>query len=292
MKIVRNFIHEMQSDRLNSTIILDATSTVLPMPDPIPSEYFIEEAKRLVENAAAKSISMRILGALAVRIHCSEFVELHRALGRLGGATEFTDIDVMTYGDTRDKLEPFFKSLGYNPEPRVRKTPVIWAYRQMYIEPKGQFHVDVFFDTLEMSHTIDFKNRLEVDRPTISLADLVLEKMQIHHINEKDIKDTIVVIRAHPIGDWDKECINQDYIARLLSNDWGFYHTVTLNLNKTKLLLSDYAISQEDKADVTAKIDQLISRIEKEPKSMRFNMRAKMGEKKKWYNDVEETIRS
>jgi hypothetical protein len=162
----------------------------------------------------------------------------------------------------------------------------------MYIEPKGQFHVDVFFDTLEMSHTVDFKTRLEVDYPTISLADLLLEKMQIHHINEKDIKDAVVLIRAHSIGDSDKECINQSYIARLLSNDWGFYHTVILNLNKTKLLLSDYAIPQEDKADVTAKIDKLISRIEEEPKSMWFNMRAKIGEKKKWYNDVDETIRA
>jgi hypothetical protein len=262
------------------------------MSDPIPSEYFIEEAKRLVEAAASNSVSMRILGALAVRIHCPEFVGLHRALGRLGGATEFTDIDVITYGDTRDKLEPFFRSMAYGPEPRVRRTPAIWAYRQMYIEPKRQFHVDVFFDTLEMSHTIDFRTRLEIDYPTISLADLLLEKMQIHHINEKDIKDTIVLIRAHPIGDADRECINQSYIARLLSNDWGFYHTVSLNLNKTKLLLSDYTISEEDKVDVTAKIDRLINRIEKEPKSMRFNMRARMGEKKKWYNDVDETIRT
>ena len=217
---------------------------------------------------------------------------VYTALGRLGGATEFTDIDVITYGDTRDKLEPFFRSMAYGPEPRVRRTPAIWAYRQMYIEPKRQFHVDVFFDTLEMSHTIDFRTRLEIDYPTISLADLLLEKMQIHHINEKDIKDTIVLIRAHPIGDADRECINQSYIARLLSNDWGFYHTVSLNLNKTKLLLSDYTISEEDKVDVTAKIDRLINRIEKEPKSMRFNMRARMGEKKKWYNDVDETIRT
>ena len=262
------------------------------MTDAIPSEYFITEAKRLVDGASSNSIPMRILGALAVRIHSPEFVDLHHQLGRLAGSTEFTDIDVITYNDTRDKLERFFGSMGYNPEPRVRKTPAIWAYRQMYIEPKGQFHVDVFFDTLEMSHTVDFRNRLEVDYPTISLADLLLEKMQIHHINEKDIKDTIVLIRAHQVGDTDKECINQSYIARVLSGDWGFYHTVSLNLAKTKLLLQEYNVPDKDKIDVEAKIQQLLDRMEKEPKSMKFNMRAKVGEKKKWYNDVDETIRA
>jgi len=258
---------------------------------PISSDYFLNEARALVDKASNQGLVVRILGALAVRIHTPEFVDLHRNLGRLGGDTEFTDIDVMGYGDDRDKLEPFFKSQGFNPEPRVRRTPAIWAYRHMYMEPKGQFHVDVFFDTLEMSHTIDFRKRLEVDYPTISLADLLLEKMQIHHINEKDIKDTIVLIRGHMMASGDKDTINEEYIAKLLSDDWGFYHTVMLNLNKTKALMDGYEISATDKNDVVKKIDELISKIDAQPKTTRFKWRAKIGEKKKWYNDVDETIR-
>ena len=259
---------------------------------PISSDYFLNEARALVEKASSQRIVLRILGALAVRIHTPDFVSLHQSLGRLGGETEFTDIDVMGYGNGSDKLEPFFKSCGFNPDPRVRRTPAIWAYRQMYIEPKGQFHVDVFFDALEMSHTIDFRKRLEIDYPTISLADLFLEKMQIHHINEKDIKDTIVLIRGHSFVDGDKDTINQEYIAKLLSDDWGFTHTVTMNLNKTKSLMEGYNIPQADKDDVVEKIDGLIARIETEPKSTRFKLRARVGEKKKWYNDVDETIRA
>ena len=258
----------------------------------IPSGYFVDEARRLAEKANEVGIIMRILGALAVRIQSPEFTALHQSLGRLSGDTEFTDIDVMTYGEFQDELEPFFKSVGFNPEPRVRRTPSIWAYRQMYLEPKGQFHVDVFFDKLEMSHTIDFRGRLEVDYPTISLADILLEKMQIHHINEKDVKDSIVLIRAHDLGETDKESINQAYIAKLLSADWGFYHTVANNLTKTKLLLQDYNIPQADREDVISKIDRLLTRIENEPKTSKFKMRARIGEKKKWYNDVDETIRA
>ena len=81
--------------------------------------------------------------------------------------------------------------------------------------------VDVFFDRLDMNHIIDFKNRLELDFPTISLADLLLEKMQIVQINEKDIKDTIILLREHPVEDPDKETINANYVASLLAEDWA-----------------------------------------------------------------------
>jgi hypothetical protein len=245
----------------------------------------------IVDKAAAAGITLRILGAVAVSMHSPEFAALHQSLERVKGATDFTDLDVMGYSKDRAKIEPFFKSIGITPEPRARRSPAIWAYRQMYMERNGNFHIDVFFEKLEMSHTVDFTHRLEVDHPTISLADILLEKMQIHHINEKDIKDTIVLVRAHSLGSSDKDVVNEDYIAKVLCDDWGFYHTVTNNLQKTKLLLDGYAIPQSDKDNVSSKIDRLVNRIESEPKSMRFKMRARVGEKKKWYNEVDETFR-
>jgi hypothetical protein len=245
----------------------------------------------IVDKAAAAGITLRILGAVAVSMHSPDFVTLHESLERVKGATDFTDLDLMGYLKDRANIEPFFKSIGITPEPRARRSPAIWAYRQMYMERNGNFHIDVFFDKLEMSHTIDFTHRLEVDCPTISLADILLEKMQIHHINEKDIKDTIVLVRAHDLGSSDKDVINEDYIAEVLGGDWGFYYTVTKNLQKTKLLLDGYAMPQTDKDNVSSKIDRLTSRIEREPKSMGFKMRAKVGEKKKWYNEVDETFR-
>jgi len=258
---------------------------------PISSLYFLEEARRIVDKAGSEGITLRILGAVAVRLHSPEFALLHESLERVGGATDFTDLDVIGYSRYRSLIEPFFRGIGITPEPRARKSPAIWAYRQMYVEPNGNFHIDVFFDKLEMSHTIDFNHRLEVDYPTISLADLLLEKMQIHRINEKDIKDSIVLVRAHSLGPSDQDTINEDYIAKLLSNDWGFYHTVTNNLNKTKLLLDGYSIEQRDKDNVSSKIHRLISRLDREPKSLRFKVRAKVGEKNRWYDEVDETFR-
>jgi hypothetical protein len=254
---------------------------------PISLDIF-SEARTLVEKAQSEGIILRVLGGLAVRLHCREFLNLHQNLGR---ATELADMDLITVGQNQKRLEPFFKQNGFNPDPKVRRTPAIWAYRHMYLRADGKSHVDVFFDKLEMSHTIDLRERLTFDSPTIPLADLLLAKLQIHEINEKDVKDAIVLIRAHEIADSDHESINEKYIAQLMSQDWGFYHTVTANLKKTALLLQDYSMDQSDRNDVLPKIDRLLARIESEPKTSRFKMRARIGEKKKWYNEVDETFR-
>ncbi|NIR86096.1 hypothetical protein GWO13_00380, partial [Candidatus Bathyarchaeota archaeon] len=128
--------------------------------------------------------------------------------------------------------------------------------------------------------------------PTVSLADLFLGKMQIVKINLKDIKDTVVLLREHGIGESDHETLNSKYIAKLLSKDWGFYYTVTTNLRETKeRLLTLKALNKNDASDVRAKIDKLLEIIDSEPKSMGWKMRAKIGTKKKWYEEVEEVVR-
>jgi hypothetical protein len=104
--------------------------------------------------------------------------------------------------------------------------------------------------------------RLEKDPLTIPLADLLLEKTQIVEINEKDVKDSILLLLEHPLGSEDKEMINVGRICSVLSDDWGFYYTVTNNLNR----ISDYVVDvnsvrESDKKDVVEKVDKLKSAI-------------------------------
>jgi hypothetical protein len=106
---------------------------------------------------------------------------------------------------------------------------------------------------------------------------------------QKDLKDCLVLIRSHDVGETDEETINAKYIAKLLSNDWGFYYTATTNLKKVKDSLGNYpALTKDDKEPVKKRIDKLIDYIEKEPKSVRWKFRAKIGTRTKWYNEVEE----
>ncbi len=254
--------------------------------DIIPSEVFVNESRALVEKAEQEGHVLRILGALGIRHHTMEFSRLHQNLGRLG-KQEFTDIDLISYSKFANPLERFFMNLGYPPNRGAKLMGVVWASRHLYDAPRG-FHVDVFYDKLEYCHTLDLRGRLELDKPTISLADLLLEKTQIVEINEKDIKDCIVLLRAHNIGPPDKESIDANYVAKLLSEDWGFYWTVTTNLNKIRERMPNYeALSEEDRKDVNSKIEDLLSRIEEKPKSMGWKLRAKVGTKKKWYNEVD-----
>jgi len=254
-----------------------------------PAETFLSEARELSEAAKQRGLLLRIMGALAIRLHSEEYVELHKKLKRLG-KREFTDIDFMTLGKQRKGVRKLLEERGYKIDPMVLG---LFGYkRHIYHNPKNNINVDVFFDKLEMCHTIDFRKRLEVDYPTISLADLLLEKMQIVHINEKDIKDAIVLLRAHNIGDSDKEVVNAKYIAKLLSRDWGFWYTVTTNLKKKEKFLQKYdALTNEDRKDVSAKIRILTEYIDKEQKTLGWRLRARTGPKKKWYRDVEEVSR-
>ncbi|MGA2461980.1 MAG: hypothetical protein ABSF82_11210 [Candidatus Bathyarchaeia archaeon] len=144
-----------------------------------------------------------------------------------------------------------------------------------------------------MNHNIPFTNRLELEPFTISLADMLLEKMQIVHINEKDIIDTIMLLREHEIGyENAAETIDARYIVGLLSKDWGFYYTFTTNLAKVReKTAATKELSEDDRADVNRKIQKLADILEKEPKTFAWKMRAKIGTKNKWYKDVEEIRR-
>lgn len=247
---------------------------------------------RIVDEGKKKNITLRVMGALAVRIHCPEFAEFHRGLKRLGApGQEFTDIDVMGLNKQRNQMKPFFQSISYVPD-SSEYIVHMWSLRHIYHEPKKQLHVDVFFDKLDMCHMVDFRNVLEHDYPTIPLAELFLEKLQIVHINEKDIKDSITLLRAHAVGDHDRETVNVKRISDVLSDDWGFWYTVTINLGKIKSYAEKYReqnlMTQADLEDVRTKTDQIAHEIENSPKSMKWKLRARVGAQKKWYKDVED----
>ena len=253
-----------------------------------PPSVFIKEAKRIVEEAEEAGILLRIMGAIAIHVHSSKFADLHHKLERLGEMM-FSDIDFMSIRESRKRVPSFFQERGYIPDKAVMA--IFGQKRHIYYGTEIPM-IDVFFDKLEMCHTIDFRGRLELDSPTISLADLLLEKMQIVKINPKDVKDTIVLLREHDTGEDNDETVNCRHIAKLLSKDWGFYYTVTTNLKEIKERLPTLeALSEEDILDVGSKIDKILEAIEREPKSLGWKMRAKIGTKKKWYQEVEEVAR-
>jgi hypothetical protein len=249
-------------------------------------ELMVSEGKHLVVESKKRGLHLRLLGAIAFQIHCPAFSFFSIKLNRV-----LTDIDFAAYGRERGKLADLMMELGYSEDPSMNE---VFSRRRMIWENKSkEIHVDIFLDKLEMNHDIPFENRLEYDEFTIPLADLLLEKMQIVQINEKDIIDTMMLLREHAIGEGSmQETVDAGYISKLLSRDWGFYYTVTTNLVQVQNRLTQLKeLTDQDRADIAGKIQELLKRIENEPKSLTWKMKAKVGPKGKWYRDVEEVAR-
>lgn len=251
------------------------------MPE-IPYSSFLEKIDGILKVAKKYGIEMRLMGAAAVKLHCPEFLYLHDQMER-----KLSDLDFMSLSKYRKVIKTLFKELNYTIDQSLLY--LTGGKRYIFYDSVDGIHVDVFFDRLEMCHTIDFRKRLTLDYPTIPLADILLEKMQIVELNEKDITDTIVLFREHEIGETDKETVNAGYIAKLLSGDWGFYYTVVTNLNKIKNSLSKYqTLTDVDRSNVETKINKTLEIIEKKPKSLKWKLRAKVGTKQKWYKEIGE----
>jgi hypothetical protein len=161
--------------------------------------------------------------------------------------------------------------------------------RAIFDKPGTGLHVDVFYEKLDFCHTIHWAGRLEVDSPTIPLTELLLEKMQIVKVNEKDIIDTIMLLLEHPMGDTDQETINLKRAAILCANDWGLWRTTTMNLEKVKQLAQGYKqLTAEQKLHVESQVKSALEYIAQEPKPLAWRLRARIGDRVKWYKDVDE----
>ncbi len=249
---------------------------------------FEKEIHRIISAADEMGIPLRIMGGAAIRMHCPNHQNLYERLERVPKH----DMDFVTYIKFRPYTRKLFVSLGYEPYISLMLTGATGSHRQIFNDKEGNRAVDVFLDKLEMCHIIDFKDRLEVDRPTVPLAELLLQKLQIIEINEKDVQDTIILLREHEIGNVDRDQVNGAYIAKILANEWGFYHTVTVNLGRVREFLNKHKrISKQDKDIVAERINTLQEIIEKEPKTLQWKLRAKVGPSLKWYNIVEEVQR-
>jgi hypothetical protein len=250
----------------------------------LSDDYIFNHALELVEAANQKNLLVRLIGSTAFVVHCPENRSLFYKLDR-----RLTDVDLISYSSvSQSLLDEMFGALGYQP---VKSLGWHAAARNIFVNDK-KLYVDVFKDTLSYCHVIDFKNRLELDDPTITLVDLMLEKLQVVQINEKDFKDMAILLLEHNFGSDGPEKIDIEYLARLWSKDWGFYYTGTTNLKKLNQYLDGIgALETPQKNSIKTKVNQILDQVEAEPKSVRWKLRSKLGTKIRWYEEVEGVVR-
>ncbi len=265
---------------------------------------FCAQSVDLVTRARDHQISLRILGAMAVYVHSSHRPETlirYRALERLGpGRPLFTDLDVVGYGDRQKDTARFFQeTMKFVPDFHVNA--LFSGRRNVFRHPDGLYDVDVFYDLLSFSHEVRLRgpgtvDRLELDFPTISLADIVLEKLQIHRINRKDLVDLFMLLSGHAVAHGpDADAVDGGHIARVLSADWGFEYDARSNLEKLRGLaahvVSEGRATKDEQASVDRGIGCLFQLIDREPKTKEWQKRAKKGTSKPWFHEVDEIER-
>jgi hypothetical protein len=245
-------------------------------------DKFEGELKRIIKASDEAGVLLRVIGSLAFQMHCPKYGYLQEAMGRA-----YTDIDFAAYRKQTKEIKELMAGLGYAENREV--FIVSEGERSIFDRPEVGLHVDVFYEKLDFCHAIYWAGRLEVDAPTIPLAELLLEKMQIVQINEKDIIDTIMLLIEHPLGDIDNETINIKRVAELCSTDWGLWRTTTMNLDKVRKLAQGYEqLKSEQKAHIESQVALAMERIDQEPKSLAWRLRSRVGDRVKWYKDVDE----
>jgi hypothetical protein len=242
------------------------------------------EATRLVEAATAQSVLLRITGSVAVHLHCSQRNGLMRELGR----RPFYDIDFWGRDRDHQQIDAFFLAEGYLADPAARGLREWGIKRQIFAHPETGIKIDVFMDTLVMAHSIKFVDRLELTEPCVSLADLVLSKLQIHEMTANDLIDLTVLFGEHRIGSQEAGQIDLDRIRDVLCDDWGFWYSAESNLALLHDSLTRPGLDSELAERIRAQIHTLRSHLADAPKSRRWRMRAKIGTRKRWYEQVEE----
>jgi hypothetical protein len=231
------------------------------------------EARRLLGEAGQRGLKLRLLGGVAVLLHCHSEAAME-VLGR-----EYVDLDFAGLSKEVPALTRFFIDAGY--EPHKRFNAVMGEERLLFSGDGTVDHLDIILDKFHMCHTWDLRPRLGADPQTLPLADLLLTKLQVVELTEKDIKDTGLLVLHHGLGPGDQDQINTAYLASRLGDDWGLWRTVTGNLTKALDHLS--GLSFAERGLVVERLAALRALADQAPKTLRWKARAAVGEKMKWY---------
>jgi hypothetical protein len=242
-----------------------------------PRTDLVEEAVRLTDAAGAAGLALRITGGVAVAMSCpsAATAPLRR---------DYADIDAVGRGRERGELVSLLAGAGYEAD---RGYNVLQgANRLLFHDPAHGRQLDVFLDEVEMCHRIDLRERIDCGRRTLTPADLLLLKLQIVETNRKDLADVAALLLDHDFTG-DDAGIDLSHLTRLGAGDWGLWRTTTMIARRVEA----FAAAELDPAraeHVHRQVRRFLEAMETVPKTRRWRLRARVGDRKRWYEVPEE----
>ena len=250
----------------------------------------LDEGRRLVDAARAEGLTLRLLGGLAVREHCRTAKLCER---------DYSDLDMVAPAKQSRRLAALFAGFGYAENYDVSSAtanqelqfvrPCTHGGRPGTGRAHADDHVDVFLDTFRMDHDIALARRLEIEPYTVSLSDLLLTKLQIFRLEEKDLRDIVTLLGDVDVGEEDAPgLINGGYIGRLCAEDWGLFYDVATNLARVDERAATFDLDDGQVARVRGGVARLIGAVDGAPKSVRWRLRARVGTSRVWHNQIDD----
>jgi hypothetical protein len=249
----------------------------------VPSWTLIqEEAMSLVNGSTAAGLTVRIVGSTGIRLHCPDASATMDAVERPA-----KDIDLVVRHGDRGKLRDWLEQRGWVVDRDM--LVAMEGERYAFHHPEAGLDLDVFVEKLEFCHTIPLNGRWEQHATTIPIEDLLLQKLQVHELTDSDVIDAVVVLATHDVGPaGDPERIDRDYVAGVLAGDWGFHRDATANLDRVRDAAGALMPRSADRvAEAAAALGEA---IEDARKGMAWRMRARVGERMQWWEDVSERV--
>jgi hypothetical protein len=240
----------------------------------------VAEARRVLAEADQRSVLVRLLGGVAIRLRAGDAVQ--ESLRR-----EYMDIDLVTQKRASESVQRLLVDVGYTPDKQFNT--LYGDRRMLFFDLPHDRQLDVFIDTFSMCHTIPLSDRISVEPTTIPLAELLLTKLQVVELNEKDLVDILTLFAHHTVGDEDSATtINARRVAALCASDWGLWRTTKMNIMRVHEAAARYPLSGAERETIELRASNLWARIEAEPKTRRWRMRDRIGDRKRWYEEPEE----
>ncbi len=251
-------------------------------------DAMVDEARSIVDAARERDVVLRLYGGLAVRAYCDVIAFCAR---------DYSDVDLIGLKTQQGEIRRLFVDLGF--EENLHFAQATRGRQLQFVRPclhsdgdtraHPDDHVDVSLDTFKMDHEIDLESRLTLDDYTIPVSDQLLTKLQVHKQDEKDVRDVLTLLKDLELADAEGPgVIGLSHVASRCAEDWGLYHDVERSLTRAENMLQDYALPDEDEGRVRDGLARLHRAIEDAPKSVRWKLRARVGEHRQWHNDVEE----
>lgn len=238
-----------------------------------------EEGRGVIADADARGLPVRLLGGVAIKLRLGDRFDP-------AYARSYRDIDVVCGRKAGRGLEELLAARGW--APAVEFNALNGSRRLLFHDPLSEAQVDVFVGEFSMCHALPLADRLDVPGPSLPATDLAMSKLQIVELNAKDRSDLYALLAGCEVRDGDPDAIEPARVAELTARDWGLHHTFERNLAH----LREEIDAGGGPAGAGAAVDAIVAAMEAAPKSRAWKMRAKIGERKRWYELPEEVDRA